>query len=201
MVITMPPLDGAVGLAWLLVALVSVERVVELVLSSRHAGAMLARGGVERGRGHYPAMVALHTGLLAGCALEPWLVSRGLDLRVAVPALALAGLAQGLRWWAIATLGPRWSTRVVFMPGEARVTSGPYRVIPHPNYLAVVVEGIALPLACSAWLTAAVFTVANAALLFVRIRAEEAALDEAEKADAAPSRRVSRVTGAVEVAS
>jgi methyltransferase len=84
--------------------------------------------------------------------------------------------SQALRWWCIATLGRRWNTRVIVVPGLAPVTSGPYRFLAHPNYVAVVVEGIALPLVHEAWLTALVFTGANAALLTVRIRAENAAL-------------------------
>lgn len=182
----------AVRLAWLLVGLVAVERVIELVLSERNARALLARGGVERGRGHYPVMVALHAALLVGCALEPWGTEPALSTRVAMPMVILALGAQALRWWAIATLGPRWSTRVVVVPGEPRITGGPYGFLPHPNYLAVVVEGLALPLACSAWLTAALFTVGNLALLAVRIRAEDAALDEAESEAAEPSRRIER---------
>ena len=84
--------------------------------------------------------------------------------------------SQALRWWCIATLGRRWNTRVIVVPGLAPVRTGPYRVLRHPNYVAVVIEGIALPLVHAAWVTAALFTVANASLLRVRIRAEEAAL-------------------------
>lgn len=175
-------MDGisAAGLATVLVLAVGIERVVELVLSNRNARAMIARGGIERGARHYPVMVVLHTALLAGCLLEPRLLPRPFFPSIVWPMVAVAIGAQALRWWAIATLRGRWSTRVVIIPGEARVAHGPYRIVPHPNYLAVVMEGIALPVACSAWVTAAVFTVANAVLLGVRIRAEDAALDEAE---------------------
>ena len=86
--------------------------------------------------------------------------------------LAVVIAAQGLRWWCITTLGHQWNTRVVVIPGAPRVTGGPYRMIPHPNYVAVVVEGIALPLVHSAWITALVFTVCNAALLRTRIKVE-----------------------------
>jgi methyltransferase len=86
--------------------------------------------------------------------------------------------AQGLRWWCIRTLGPQWSTRVVVLPGAPLVERGPYRWMRHPNYLAVVAEGVALPLVHSAWVTAVVFTVANAVLLRTRIRCEETALRE-----------------------
>lgn len=172
----------AAAFATIVTSAVAVERVVELVLSNRNARAMIARGGVERGASHYPVMVALHTALLAGCLLEPRIANRTFVPSIVWPMVVVAILAQGLRWWAIATLRDRWSTRVVVVPGEPRVVRGPYRLVPHPNYLAVVAEGLALPLACSAWVTAGVFTVANAALLAVRIRAEDAALDEAEPA-------------------
>jgi methyltransferase len=88
----------------------------------------------------------------------------------------LVAAAQALRWWCIATLGRQWNTRVVVIPDAARVTRGPYRFLAHPNYVAVVVEGVALPLVHTAWLTAAVFTAANAVLLRTRIHVENAAL-------------------------
>ena len=90
--------------------------------------------------------------------------------------LVLVVTSQALRWWCIATLGPRWNTRVIVVPGLAAVSTGPYRWFRHPNYVAVVVEGLALPLVHAAWVTALVFTVADAALLRVRLRAENAAL-------------------------
>ena len=85
-------------------------------------------------------------------------------------------MLQALRWWCIATLGPRWNTRVIVVPGLAPVRSGPYRWLSHPNYVAVVAEGVALPLVHASWVTALVFTIANAGLLAVRLRAENAAL-------------------------
>jgi methyltransferase len=90
--------------------------------------------------------------------------------------LGVVLLAQGLRWWCIATLGRQWNTRVVVVPGASRVTGGPYRIVPHPNYVAVVAEGVALPLVQTGWITALVFSVLNAALLRTRIRVENAAL-------------------------
>lgn len=155
---------------------VVVERLVELVVSKRHAEALLARGGREYGAGHYPAMVALHTAFLAGCALEPVLLARPFVSSLAYPMLAVAIAAQAVRWWAIATLGVHWSTRVIVLPGAPRIGSGPYRLFPHPNYVAVVAEGLALPLIHGAWLTAIAFTALNAWLLTVRIRTENAAL-------------------------
>jgi methyltransferase len=93
--------------------------------------------------------------------------------------LALVVAAQALRWWCIRTLGHQWNTRIVVVPDLPKITSGPYRLLPHPNYVAVVVEGFALPLVHGAWLTAAVFTVLNAGLLTVRVRAEDDALRSA----------------------
>lgn len=159
-----------------LLALVGLERVAELVVSKRNAAWSMSRGGVELGRRHFPAMVVLHTALLVGAGVEVWLARPDFTAALGWPMLALVLLSQGLRWWCITTLGRQWNTRVIVVPGSALVRRGPYRVLPHPNYLAVVVEGIALPLVHNAWLTATVFTLANAALLTVRIRVENSAL-------------------------
>ncbi|MFF3017656.1 isoprenylcysteine carboxyl methyltransferase family protein [Streptomyces sp. NPDC057939] len=160
----------------ILLALVAAERIAELVTARRNAAWSLERGGREYGRGHYPAMVALHTALLAGCAVEPWLAGRPFLPALGWTALAAALAAQGLRWWCVTTLGPRWNTRVIVVPELPLVASGPYRLLRHPNYVAVVVEGFALPLVHSAWWTAVAFTAANAVLLRVRIRCEDTAL-------------------------
>ena len=159
-----------------LVAAVVLERCAELVLSKRHARALFARGAVEHGAGHYPPMVALHTAFLVGCAIEPWLANRPFLPALGIPMLVVALGAQGLRWWAISTLGVHWNTRVIVLPAAPRIRSGPYRWFPHPNYVAVIAEGIALPLVHSAWITALTFTVLNAFLLGVRVRTEDAAL-------------------------
>ncbi len=159
-----------------LVVAVGMERVAELVVSQRNAALSLARGGVECGRGHYPFMVVLHTGLLVGALVEVWMRRPDTPAVLAWSMLALVAASQVLRWWCIATLGRQWNTRVIVVPGAARVTGGPYRWIPHPNYVAVVVEGIALPLVHSAWITAVVFTSLNGFLLATRIRTEDAAL-------------------------
>ncbi|MEV5550652.1 isoprenylcysteine carboxylmethyltransferase family protein [Streptomyces sp. NPDC052309] len=166
----------------LLVLAVALERGAELVVARRNAAWTLARAGVEHGRGHYPVMVTLHTGLLACCLLEPVLAGRPFLPAVGWPMLALVVLAQGLRWWCVTTLGRYWNTRVIVVPGARLVGAGPYRFLRHPNYVAVVVEVAALPLVHSAWLTATAFTVANAALLTVRVRCENTALAQAEPA-------------------
>ncbi|MFJ1598815.1 isoprenylcysteine carboxyl methyltransferase family protein [Streptomyces sp. NPDC088261] len=162
-----------------LILAVGAERLAELVVAKRNLRWSLERGGVERGQGHYPPMVVLHTGLLLGCLAEVWLADRPFDAVLGWSALAVAVAAQGLRWWCIRTLGPRWNTKVVVVPGLPLVTGGPYRWFRHPNYVAVVAEGIALPLVHTAWTTALVFTVLNAWLLTVRIRCENRALDTA----------------------
>ena len=167
------------SVAWfdLLVALTAVERLAELVVSARNARWSFARGGVESGLGHFPPMVALHTGLLLACVLEVHLTDRPFLPWLGWPALALVVASQVLRWWCIATLGPRWNTRVIVVPGLPLVRRGPYRWLSHPNYVAVVVEGLALPLVHTAWVTALAFTVLNAVLLLgYRIPAEERAL-------------------------
>jgi methyltransferase len=159
-----------------LVALVAVERLAELAVSVRNARWSFRRGARETGRGHFPPMVALHTGLLVGCALEAVVAHRPFLPALGWPMLALVLAAQALRWWCVATLGHRWNTRVIVLPGAPLVAGGPYRWLRHPNYLAVVVEGCALPLVRTAWITALTFGVLNALLLTVRIRCENAAL-------------------------
>jgi methyltransferase len=166
------------------VALVGLERLVELVVSKRNAAWSFERGGRESGQGHYPVMVVLHTGFLVAMLVEAWVRRPDVPAALAWSMLALVVAAQGLRWWCIATLGRRWNTRVIIVPGLPPVTGGPYRFLRHPNYVAVVVEGIALPMVHNAWITAVVFTVANAALLTVRIRAEDAALATLPRAHA-----------------
>ena len=159
-----------------LVAVVGLERVAELVVSTRNARWSMERGGVEHGLGHFPFMVVLHTALLVGALVEAWIRQPEVPPLLAWSMLALVVASQALRWWCITTLGRRWNTRVIVVPGMPPVRSGPYRLLRHPNYVAVVVEGVALPLVHAAWITAVVFTVLNAALLAVRIRVEDAAL-------------------------
>jgi methyltransferase len=159
-----------------LIVAVGLERLAELVVSQRNLAWSRARGGVESGARHYPAMVLLHTGLLAGCLLEAGLGHRPFLPGLGWPMLAVVLLSQALRWWCIGTLGHQWNTRVVIVPGANRVVDGPYRLLPHPNYVAVIAEGAALPLVHTAWLTAVLFTVLNAVLLTVRIRVENRAL-------------------------
>jgi methyltransferase len=159
-----------------LIGLVALERLAELVVSNRNLRWSRRRGGVEVGAGHYPAMVTLHSALLAGCLAEVWLLNRPFVPALGWSMLVLVLASQALRWWCVRTLGPQWNTRVVVVPGAGRVRSGPYRFLAHPNYVAVVLEGLALPLVHTAWLTAVIFSVLNAGLLGVRIRSEAGAL-------------------------
>jgi methyltransferase len=159
-----------------LILAVGLERLAELVVSKRNAAWSAERGGIESGQRHYPVMVVLHTGLLVGALAEVWLRRPEFVPALGLPMLALVLASQALRWWCIATLGRQWNTRVIVVPGLPRVTGGPYRFLPHPNYVAVVVEGFALPLVHSAWITAVVFTLCNALLLAVRLRVESRAL-------------------------
>jgi len=161
-----------------LLAGLALERLHELRRSRRNATWAIAQGGIERGERHFRVMTLLHGGFLAACAAEVVLLHRPFVPALGLPMLAIALVAQALRYWAIATLGPRWNVRVIVLPGAPAITSGPYRFFRHPNYVAVVLEGFAVPLVHGAWLTALAFTLANACLLAVRIRCEERALRE-----------------------
>ncbi len=163
---------------WYLVLILATgaERIVELVISKRNARAAFARGGVEYGFAHFPWMVALHTGLLLACLVEalfrPFIPLLGWSM------LGVVVLCQAGRYWVIASLGEQWNTRVIVVPGAGRVNArGLYRWFTHPNYVIVAVEGIALPLVHTAWITAIAFTVLNAILLLrFRIPIENGAL-------------------------
>ncbi|GAA3691526.1 isoprenylcysteine carboxyl methyltransferase family protein [Nonomuraea antimicrobica] len=159
-----------------LIGLVVLERLAELAVARRNLAWARSEGGVEYGRRHYPWIVAAHVGLLVAAPAEVWLLGRPFVPALGWPMLAVVVLAQGLRWWCVRTLGRRWNTRVVVVPGLPLVHRGPYRWLRHPNYVAVVAEGIALPLVHTAWLTAVTFTVVNAVLLTIRVRVEDLAL-------------------------
>ena len=171
----------------LFVLAVGAERLVELAVSKRNLAWAFRRGGREFGHGHYPAMVLLHCALLAGSVVEVWAFDRPFLPVLGAAMVAVVLATQALRWWCISTLGRRWNTLIVVIPGLPLVDRGPYRWLRHPNYVAVVIEGIALPMVHSAWVTAVTFTVLNAFLLRVRIRAEEDALSAAAEAGPFPA--------------
>ncbi len=166
------------------VGLVALSRVIELVISSRNARALLARGGREAGRGHLPAMIAIHVSFLVAAPAEVWLLHRPARPELAWAAAAVFAAAQALRIWTLSSLAERWTVRVIAVPGDRPVAHGPYRYVRHPNYVVVALEVLSIPLVHSAWLTAAVFSVANAWVLAARIRAEEALLRDSTSYDA-----------------
>jgi methyltransferase len=159
------------------VVLVAIQRLLELRYSRRNERRLFARGAVERGSGHYPVIVAIHTLWLVSTLVEGLL--RGPEIPAWWPLpLAAFLLVQPLRYWAILSLGENWNTRVLVVPGGKLVRRGPYRYFPHPNYVVVAVEVLTLPLIFGAWITALVFSLLNAALLYVRIKTENRALKE-----------------------
>ena len=164
------------SLSILILVLVTLQRLGELVLARRNTRALLARGGIESGAGHYPLIVALHAAWLAGL----WWLAR--DRPVDPPWLAAYVVLQGFRVWILASLGRRWTTRIITVPGEAGVRRGPYRFVAHPNYLLVAAEIVVLPLVFGLAAFAGVFFLLNAAILWVRIRAENRALAAAGQA-------------------
>jgi methyltransferase len=159
-----------VTLPIVILALVTLQRLGELWLSNRNTRALLARGAREVAPGHYPLIVAVHALWLAALW---WLAP---NREVAWLWLALFVLLQLARIWVIATLGGRWTTRIINLPGAPLVRSGPYRFVSHPNYLVVAGEIAALPLAFGLWEVALLFTALNAAVLAIRIRQENRAL-------------------------
>ena len=165
-----------------LILATGVERLYELAVSKRNAATAFGRGGVEYGQRHFPWMVALHTGFLLACIAEVVLLDRPFIAALGWPMLVIALLCQVGRYWVIRSLGEQWNTRVIVVPGAGRVENrGPYRFtwLRHPNYVIVALEGIALPLVHTAWITAVAFTVLNAILLLgFRIPVENKALRE-----------------------
>jgi methyltransferase len=159
-----------VNLASVILALVTAQRLGELVLSRYNTSKLLARGAIEVGAGHYPLIVSVHAAWL----IALWIWGRGESVNLVALAVFIA--LQGLRVWIIATLGARWTTRIIVLPGEPLVASGPYRYLSHPNYAVVAAEIATLPLALHLPVLALIFTGLNAAVLAIRIRVETRAL-------------------------
>jgi methyltransferase len=154
----------------LILSLVSIQRLAELAISRRNARLLLARGGVEYGAAHYPFIVAVHAAWILGLFYFTWGVEASWPWLVAYLAL------QAGRGWVIAALGERWTTRIIVLPEEPLVESGPYRLLRHPNYVVVAVEIFILPMVWGLFWYALTFTIANALVIAWRIRVEERAL-------------------------
>ena len=157
-------------LAVIVLAAVTLQRLGELVLAQRNTRRLIAQGAYEIGAGHYPLIVGVHAAWLAALWMLGW------DRSVNVPWLSVFVVLQLLRVWVISSLGGRWTTRIVIRPGAPLVRRGPYRFLSHPNYMIVVAEIAVLPLAFGLVGLAVLFTVLNALVLWVRIRAEGRAL-------------------------
>jgi methyltransferase len=162
--------------AILILAFVTLQRLAELAIARRNTARLLAGGAREVSPGHYPLIVAVHTGWLVSL----WWLAPGREIAWAL--IAVFALLQACRVWVLATLGERWTTRIIIVPGAPLVATGPFRFVRHPNYLVVVGEIAILPLAFGLWQVALVFTLLNAAVLAIRIRAENRALASAEDA-------------------
>jgi methyltransferase len=160
------------SLASLILALVTLQRLGELALARHNTRLLMMRGGVEVGASHYPLIVAVHAGWLAAL----WAFGR--DQPINWLALAAFLVLQGVRLWILASLGSRWTTRIIVLPGEPPIASGPYRYLSHPNYAVVVGEIALLPLALHLPVLALSFSALNAVVLAVRVRIEARALDE-----------------------
>jgi methyltransferase len=160
------------SLAIIVLVFVTLQRAGELVLAQANTSGLMKRGGIEIGASHYPVMVALHAGWLAAL----WFFGWGAEVNLWL--LAAYVLLQVFRIWILATLGRRWTTRIIIVPGETLVAGGPYRFLRHPNYLLVLLEVPLLPLALGLPWLALAFGLLNVAMLAWRIRIEEGALSE-----------------------
>jgi len=158
--------------ATVILAFVTLQRIGELALANRNTQRLIERGAFEKSRTHYPLIVVLHATWLFGLWCLAWNAQVNLLFLMVFVAL------QALRVWVIATLGERWTTRIIVLPGSHRITTGPYRYLNHPNYAVVVAEIAILPLVFGLWAYAIVFSVLNALVLIIRIRAEERALSD-----------------------
>jgi len=160
------------SLASLVLALVTLQRLGELVLARRNTQKLLARGAVEVGAAHYPLIVMVHAGWL----IALWALGRNQEVNL--PGLGAFIALQGVRVWIIATLGSRWTTRILVLPGKPLIASGPYRYVAHPNYAVVIIEIALLPLLLHLPVVALVFTALNVVVIMIRIRSESRALAE-----------------------
>lgn len=169
-----------ISFATVVLALVTVQRLGELVWAKRNTRLLIAKGAREEAPGHYPLIVLMHAAWLLGL----WWLAR--DAPVNLFWLAVFIVLQLMRLWVLVTLGDRWTTKIIVLPGAERITTGPFRFLNHPNYAVVIAEIAVLPLTFGLWLFAIIFSLLNAAVLFIRIRAESEAL---ERASAEPRTR------------
>jgi len=167
-----------VNLTLIVLGFVTIQRLGELLLAQRNTRRLLARGAIEVGRDHYPYMVLLHAAWLIGL----WVLARNRPIET--PWLALFVVLQGLRIWVVASLGERWTTRIISLPGAPLVRRGPYRFFAHPNYVVVAAEIAVLPLSFGLVGFAVLFSILNALMLWVRIGAEVQALRRSQSQEA-----------------
>ena len=158
-----------------ILAFVTLQRLTELPIAAANTRRLLAQGGTEVGASHYPLIVALHAAWLGAL----WWFALGRPINFAF--LALFVLVELGRVWVLRTLGPRWTTRIIVVPGEALVAAGPYRFVNHPNYLVVIAEIAVLPLVFGLWQIALIFSLLDAAVLAIRVRTENRALGAAQR--------------------
>lgn len=166
----------------LILSLVTLQRVVELYIAHRNTKKLIERGGFEIGSNHYPFIVALHGLWLAGL----WYLVLYQQPQVILPWVFAYLVLEAARGWVIAALGSRWTTRIIVVPGEQLVDEGPYRYFRHPNYMVVAGEIFILPMAWNYWWYAAIFGIANIAMLWWRIKAEDTALTPIREAGQPP---------------
>lgn len=156
-----------------ILAFVTAQRLIELPIARANTARLLAAGGHEVAPRHYPLIIAVHAAWLAAL----WWYAPGRP--ISLPLLGLFLLVEAARVWVLQSLGPRWTTRIIVVPGERLVVRGPYRFVSHPNYVVVAAEIALLPLVFGLWQVALVFSLLNAAVLAIRIRAENRALGRA----------------------
>ncbi|RSD26558.1 isoprenylcysteine carboxyl methyltransferase family protein [Mesobacillus subterraneus] len=171
-------------LFYIFVGVIIFQRLMELVIARRNESWMKKRGAIEFGKGHYPAMVTIHTAFFIFLIFEVIYFDKSLSSYWPI-LLAVFIFTQAMRVWALSSLGKFWNTKIIILPGADVVKKGPYKIIKHPNYLIVAVEFIVIPLMFNAYITMIVFTLLNIIILSIRIPAEEKALRELTKYETA----------------
>jgi methyltransferase len=168
--------DPLMTLVYIMISIVIIQRLVEMKIANKNASWIKRRGGYEVGRTHYKYIIAVHTFFFLVLFIEIYVMGLSISTWSILP-FAVFLIAQLGRVWALSSLGRFWNTRIMILPGAKVVAKGPYRYMRHPNYVIVVTEIVALPLIFQAYVTAILFTILNAIVLYVRIKAEEEALE------------------------